>query len=205
MNLLYYANLANAAYTTRPDIGDESSSARAVVSINGDGFTLGFPGTNNGSCVETDIDAFTFDAGVLGNVHSGTYEALQSIWGRISPLQPDVVFGHSLGGMLAILCGARLCAIGKPPKIIYAFEPAKLSTDDKIKTILAENNVKVIIVRNGKDVIPLLPEIPFEDWQHCAALLSVGKASLPIPNVEDHLMANVIDGITAHLRSTGEI
>jgi hypothetical protein len=43
----------------------------------------------------------------------------------------------------------------------------------------------------------------FEDWQHCADLLRVGKASLPIPNVEDHLMSNVIEGVKDYLKSKG--
>lgn len=199
MNLLDYANLANAAYSAVPTVGVENSSARAVVHDTPDGCSVGFPGTNNIASLLTDIDALTHDAGALGFVHRGTYMALESIWEGLSKHSPSVIYGHSLGGMLAILYAARLCADGRPPKAVYAFEPAHVSVGDRLKDVFRWSSVNVIITRNGNDIIPIIPEVPFEDWKHCAEVLSIGSDLLPIPNIHDHLMANVIESIKAHL------
>jgi pimeloyl-ACP methyl ester carboxylesterase len=199
MDILDYAHLANLAYTVAPTIGDETSSSRAVVATNADGVVVGFPGTNNGRCLETDIDAITHDAGAIGRVHRGTFLALESIWAQLVGLSPSVVYGHSLGGMLALMFAARLCEIGKPPKAVYAFEPAKISVDRKIRDLLTANGVKVTITQKGNDAIPMLPEVPLETWQHPAKLLRIGTPRWPIPNIEDHMMDEVIVGITEYI------
>lgn len=203
MNLLDYANLANESYEAVPTIGVEKSAARAVVSTVEGLSLIGFPGTNNGACVATDLNAITYDAGSLGHVHHGTYISLQSMWLEIMKSNYDVIYGHSLGGMLALLCGASLCVAGKPPKAIYAFEPAKISVDTKIRDILIANNVKTIITHNGNDLIPMLPDIFCEEWQHPAEKLMFKKAFLPFPNIEDHLMGSVIESIKEYLTSQG--
>src|SRR5579872_4354403 len=201
MNLLDYAILANEAYATKPTIGDEKTSARAVVSIVADGTAIGFPGTNNGRCLETDIDALIHDSGALGRVHRGTAVALESIWDDLSKLTPDIIYGHSLGGMLALLCAACLCVSCKPPKAVYAFEPAKITVDGKIKAIFVQYGVKVVITRNGNDAIPIMPELLFENWQHPGDVLHFPKAILPFPNVEDHMMDKVIEAVKEYLES----
>ncbi|MEX3817308.1 lipase [Paraburkholderia sp. BR14262] len=183
-----YAQLAQRAYTTPPLIGAEASAARAIV----EGNAVAFPGTNNVACWLADLDAATVNEPGYGTLHAGYRRAFCSIQGPLSLLPPpDVTVGHSEGAALAILFAAALCQARRPPKEVYAFEPPRVSADGTLAALFAAHGVAVHIYRNGEDVVPLVPRV-LHAWQHPAPVIPIGKASLPVPNVEDHFINHVV-------------
>jgi hypothetical protein len=191
MTPLDAAHLAQAAYTTPPTIGEPTSAARAVV---GNG-VVSFPGTNNIACWLADLDAKARFVQGLGWLHCGFMDALEEIKAPLLALPDvDVTVGHSEGAALAILYAAARCLAGCPPKEVYAFEPPRVSADGALAKLFKDNGVKVNLYRNGNDIVPIVPRI-LHDWQHPAPLINIGEASLPFPNVEDHLMHNVIESL----------
>jgi triacylglycerol lipase len=195
---LKYAMLSDSAYSAAPTIGADCAAASAVISSSADGLTIGFPGTDNAAGVATDIDALIRDAGRLGCVHRGIYDALDSRWGDLGDLAPDILYGHSLGAAIALMAAARFCVAGMPPKEVYAFEPPKVSIDAKMRQIFEDHGVEVFLTRNGNDIVPCLPLIPFVDWQHPADVVRIGIPKLDIPNIEDHFIKQVIIGVKAY-------
>lgn len=183
-----YAVLAKEAYSTAPTIGSETSAARAIVT---DGTIVSFPGTNNVACFLADLEAFTVPVTGYGRVHEGFWNAFNEIKPQLLLLSPEILVGHSEGADLAILYGAALCLAQKPPKAIFGFEPARVSTDNTLADLFVANNVLVTLTRNGEDVIPMVPRL-YEDWQHPASLTSIGTPSEPWPNISDHYIDAVI-------------
>ncbi len=104
--------------------------------------------------------------------------------------------GHSEGATGVLFLGARLCLAGKPPKVIWAWEPARSSIDTKMRDIFKDHNVELHIRRHGEDVVPVLPlDVPTEDWQHPCLTNEIeqfGKARYSFWNVHDHLLENII-------------
>lgn len=197
-----FARWSSLAYSEVPIIGAENSAAR-IVEIHDDiGLVLAIPGTNNAECVKADIDALLLDANDCGMVHAGIWGAFQHIVGQVIALDGVVALtGHSEGGAGAIMLGAVLCVIGKPPKAIYAFEPPHLSIDDKLQKLFEAHGVKVYIYHHGRDIIPMLPPpIVCENWQHCAPVIQFGGSALPIYNVTDHEMKRCIADITPDMQ-----
>ncbi|WP_133678637.1 lipase family protein [Paludibacterium purpuratum] len=184
-----YAVLAQQAYTTAPSIGNPDSAARAVIFSGG---AVGFPGTNNLACWLADLDAEAIDVPDMGRLHTGFWRAFQEIAGPLLALEGvPVTLGHSEGAALALLYAAQLCLAGKPPAAVYAFEPPRVSADGTLAALFKLHGVALYLYRNGEDVVPLVPRIT-EDWQHPGELMAIGKASVPIPNVEDHFIDRVI-------------
>lgn len=193
---LPYALLAQKAYQLPPHIGAEASAARAIIETMPDGLTVAFPGTNNIACWLADLDvALTYVRG-LGRLHAGFWGAYASIEGPLMEQSPKVTTGHSEGADLALLYGGALCLAGKPPKAIYAFEPARVSVDATLAKLFAQHGVKLLLTQNGEDVVPMVPRL-LHAWQHPAELVKIGAASEPIPNIEDHLIENVIKALQA--------
>lgn len=199
MDAYGYAMLSGDAYVTVPTLGLEAGSARAVFAHPDDGLAIGFPGTNNIASLETDIDAIPHNGLSIGWVHKGTNDALQTILPALMQQRPEVVYGHSLGAMLALLYAGNLCAAGTPPKAVYAYEPAKVSIDGMLAALFRKYGVKVFLTRNGCDFVPTIPEIPFVKWQHPADVILLGPAKLPFPNVEDHMIAQVALNVRLYL------
>ena len=190
MNLLSYFLLAKSAYTTPPDIGKESTSARAIKNTTEEGLVISFPGSNNIACWLADLDIETIKVWSLGELHKGFWESLREIETELLELKPVVTCGHSEGAALAILYGAVLCLNQTPPKAIYAFEPPRVTTDGILKELFSEYGVKLVLTQNGNDVVPMVPRL-IHNWQHPGSLMDIGIASEPFPNVEDHLLKNV--------------
>jgi len=199
MKVLTYALLADAAYSTQPTYGAPDSAARAIVSTTEDGQVIGFPGSDDLACWMADFNVRWVRTPQLGNVHRGFWEAMMSLWPALQTAAPAVVYGHSEGGALALLYAALLSVAGKPPRAVYAFEPPKVSIDSVIGTILARAGVALHLHRNGNDLVPLLPVgiWGIAEWQHPGPLTKAGRPSLDVPNIQDHLMSQVIAGIKA--------
>jgi len=191
MNALPYALIAQAAYSDPPDIGRADTAARAIKTVNADGLIVTFPGTSNLACWLADLDVSVVGVEGLGTLHEGFWNALGEIEADLLALDPDVTCGHSEGGALAILYAAVLCLDGRPPKAVYAFEPPRVSVDNTLASLLTQHGVQLLLTQNGEDVVPLVPRL-LHDWQHPGPLTRIGKASEPFPNVEDHLIENVI-------------
>jgi triacylglycerol lipase len=186
-----YALLAQRAYSSPPQIGEESGAARAIV----EGEAIAFPGTNNVACWLADLDAELVQVDGFGGLHAGFWGAFGEIHDDLMAFSPDVAVGHSEGAALAILYAGALCLAGKPPREVYAFEPPRVSADSTLTALFAAHGVKVHIYRNGNDVVPLVPRL-LHPWQHSAPVNDIGHASLPVPNVEDHMIDRVIVALT---------
>jgi len=189
-----YARLAARAYSTPPTIGSEDTAARAVDFGQG---VIGFPGTNNLACWLADLDAGTTYVPGLGKLHSGFWCAFDMISAPLM-LRTDVVvtLGHSEGAALAILYAAALCQAGKPPKAVYAFEPPRTSCDGTLAALFAAHGVTLYLTQNGEDIVPMVPRL-LDAWQHPAPLHRIGHATLPCPNVEDHMIDRVVAALVA--------
>ncbi len=186
-----YARLAQRAYLVHPQIGAESSAARAIV----EGDAVAFPGSNNLACWLADLDADVVQVDSLGALHHGFWKAFSSISGQLMALPaPAVTVGHSEGAALAILFAAQLCVAGRAPRAVYGFEPPRVSADDVLAKLLTAHGVQVNLYRNGEDVVPLVPRL-LHSWQHPAPLIEIGHAAWPVPNVEDHELTRVIQAL----------
>jgi triacylglycerol lipase len=184
-----FALLAQEAYSAKPDIGKADSASRAIVRQTEAGLCIVFPGTDNLDCWGADFDVSPISVPGIGDVHRGFWNALQAISVPLLAAigdQPVTLVGHSLGASLAILAAASLTAAGKPPLAVYAFEPPRVSPDLTIRTLLAK--VPLHLYWNGLDIVPNLPF----GWQHSGLVTHIGRPALPIPNIEDHKIGNVI-------------
>jgi hypothetical protein len=198
MKPLLYAQLAKAAYSTKPTFGKADSASRAVMTTNEDGLCIGFPGTDNPECFESDFNVLLHSHEILGDIHKGFWQALDIIYPVLSIVRPDIIYGHSLGAALSLLYAARLCTLNHPPKAVFAFEPPRISIDNKIARILEDNKVNLYLYRNGKDIVTEIPiEIPFiEEWQHPSELIQIGVASQSFSNIDDHMIDKVIKSLS---------
>jgi triacylglycerol lipase len=189
MTLYAYALIAQEAYTATPDIGEANSASRAIVRETDVGLVVAFPGTDNASCWMADLDALTVNIPRAGQVHRGFFEAWSAIADEVMDAiddQPVTLVGHSLGAALAICAAVSLTLLDKPPIAVYGFEPPRVSKDIGVRALLT--NVPVHLYKNGNDAVP---DIPL-GWNHAALLTHIGKAALPIPNVEDHMLDRVL-------------
>lgn len=187
-----YARLAARAYADPPTIGHACSAARAV---DFGGGVVGFPGTNNLACWLADLDVRTVDVLGMGKLHAGFWDAFQEIAEPLmARIDVEVTVGHSEGAALAILYAAQLCIAGKPPREVYAFEPPRVSADGTLAALFAAHGVKLMLTRNGEDIVPMVPRL-MQPWQHAAPLLQVGQAELPFPNVNDHSIDRVVGAL----------
>jgi predicted lipase len=198
LNPLTYALLAQDAYSAIPQIGEESSSARAIIQSTIDGTAFAFPGTDNVACWLADLDCAVADT-PLGRIHKGFNDAAMSIVSmleRQATATPGqiVLCGHSEGAALALIIGGYLCKAGRPPLAIFAFEPPRVTTDDRLGAVLQRNSVKLSLYRQGFDVVPLVPRM-IEPWQHPAPLTQIGEPAEPFPNVIDHMIERVVAAI----------
>lgn len=195
-----YAKLSLALYSVPLNIGNDDRSIAGLKSYDDGALMVGFQGTDNIEGLLTDVVAIPHGAGPLGRVHHGILESVRSIGVELSLLSPDVIYGHSLGAAQALLYAAMLCVEGRPPKAVYAFEPPKLSIDDKIKNLLADNNVYVFIMQNGNDIVPMLPPGAVWPWRHPGELTRIGYPVLPVPNIADHFISKVIKNIKREIK-----
>lgn len=186
-----YARLAQRAYQLKPQIGAAASAARAIV----EGDAVAFPGSDNLACWLADLDADAMHVDGFGALHRGFWKAFSSISAQLLALPtPAVTVGHSEGAALAILFAASLCKAGRPPRAVYGFEPPRVSADGTLTALLTAHGVQVNLYRNGQDVVPLVPRL-LRPWQHPAPLIEIGRAAWPVPNVEDHKLARVIQAL----------
>ena len=192
MTPLEAAQLAQRVYTDAPTIGQGASAARAVVY----GSAVAFPGTDNLACWLADLDAAAVDVPGLGRLHAGFWGAWREISAQVLTL-PSIQYtiGHSEGAALAIIAAASLCLAGKPPTEVWAFAPPRVSADTVLAQLFHAHGVELHLYRNGLDIVPDVPRL-LQPWQHPAPLTGIGHASLPVVNIEDHLIEHVIKALS---------
>jgi triacylglycerol lipase len=103
--------------------------------------------------------------GVAGKVHVGFANALDSAWQSIEETlrifrdrnQPIWITGHSLGGAMATLAGARLVGEGKPVAGIYGFAPPRAGDVEFAEDVLARLSGRTFRFVNGPDLTPRVP------------------------------------------------
>ena len=192
MTPLQAALLAERAYTDAPTFGKADSAGRAVVWGN----AVGFPGTDNVACFLADLQALGEEIPGMGVLHLGFWDAWQEVSEGVLALNGvDVLLGHSEGAALALIAAAQLCLAGKPPQAVFALEPPRVSADDTLAKLFAEHGVALYLSRCGLDVVTEVPRL-LRPWQHPAPLTGIGHASLPVPNIEDHLIEHVIKALS---------
>lgn len=187
-----FALLAQEAYTAAPDIGKADSASRAIMRHTAVGLCVAFPGTDNLPSWLADLDVLTINVPGVGDVHRGFWQAWEAIAAPVMAAigaQPVTLVGHSLGAALALMAAVSLTLVGRPPAAVYGFEPPRVSPAVSVRTLLAD--VPVTLYKNGNDVVP---DVPL-GWNHAALLTHVGTPLLPIPNVEDHMIARVIGAL----------
>jgi hypothetical protein len=189
-----FALIAQESYSAAPDIGLADSASRAILRDTLAGLVVAFPGSNDLACWKADFNFIPQNVPGLGCVHRGFWDAWKEIeievWTAIAG-RPVTFVGHSLGAAIAILAGAASTVAGNPSEAIYGFEPPRVSFDLSIRTVLAQEQVN--LYKNGNDIVP---DLPFGGY-HPAILNKIGKPLLPIPNVRDHMMGQVLLALPA--------
>ena len=195
MTPLEAALIAQAVYSAPPVVGVPASAGRATV-YGAAQDALAIPGSDNIACWLADLDALAVTVPGFGRIHQGFWTAWLEIRDAVLDLQGlTTMIGHSEGGALALLCAANLCLISRPPKAVWAFEPPRITTDDALAKLFAAHGVELHLYRNGLDVVPIVPRL-LESWQHPAPLIEIGMPCLPFPNVQDHLIQNVVASLS---------
>ncbi|HEY1998788.1 alpha/beta fold hydrolase [Paraburkholderia sp.] len=188
-----YALLAQEAYSATPDIGKADSASRAIVRTTAEGLCVAFPGSDNIPCWIADLDILTVNVPGAGDVHRGFWGAWQAIAPEVLSAigdQPVTLVGHSLGAAIAICAAISLTLAGKPPLMVYGFEPPRVSPGAGVRTLLAK--VRMLLTRDGLDLVTDLPP----DWDQAAALTEIGTPFIPFPNVPDHMLDRVIPALS---------
>jgi triacylglycerol lipase len=156
------------------------------------GLVVAFPGTDNIPGWIADLDIRQVSVEGVGEVHRGFWLAWQAIAPAVTAAvgaQPVTLVGHSLGAAIAIMAAVSMTLADKPPAAVYGFEPPRVSSGLGVRTLLSK--VSVHLYKNGNDVVP---DVPL-GLNHAALLTHIGKAFLPIANVQDHMLARVIPAL----------
>lgn len=188
MNPVDYAVLAKRAYMDAPTVGRVDSASR--MHVYGDVHI--WRGSDDHDSWLHDFDIAVAQT-PFGKIHAGFWLAWVAVRDAVMALPaPTAVGGHSLGGPLCIL-EALEWAERDVIVPIFAFEPPRLCCDDTMHRLLVAKSVPFYATRNGHDLVTQVPlgmTLP-------GPLTQIGKAVLPIDNIEDHSIDRVIQALAA--------
>ena len=177
------ASLCARAYVDPPTYGAADSAGRAHLY----GADVVFRGTDNPASMLADGDILTADT-PLGKLHDGFWQAWLPIEAPLLGRSPQRIAGHSEGAALAVIYAGMLCHIGKPPSIVYCFEPPRLCMDDTLRGILDRAGVTVFATCCCIDPVPWVPPL----MSFPGELAHIGKFDpAHLDPVWYHLIANV--------------
>lgn len=130
--------------------------------------------------------------------HRGFSDALDVMWGEISPLLPApatlpvLYVGHSLGGAVALLAAWRaLAQFGAQPAAVYGFGMPRPGNAALAARINAAFGQRIYRLAHGQDIVPSLPPAALGfmhagRYLHCAgqgqfdySMLSSGLSDAP--------------------------
>ena len=190
-----YALLAKGAYTRPHDI--DVGSFRARFDDSPLGTCQSIAGTNNIRTALTDIEALvpTFVPELGAWVPASFWAAIAGASNEIDDLRqyrsPKVLGGHSLGAVLALLEGARLCAAGRPPQAIFGFAPPRSEMGNHLAKLFAAHGVAVQLYRLGDDEVTNLPPA----YSHPAPLNQLAHPWAPLDELEVHSIDHIITAL----------
>ena len=177
------AALCARAYVDPPTYGAADSAGRAHLY----GDDVVFRGTDDPAAVLADGNILTADT-PLGKLHAGFWGAWLPLEAQLLGLAPQRIAGHSEGAALAVIYAGMLCHIGKPPSIVYCFEPPRLCMDDTLRQVLEKAGVTVWATCNVIDPVPWVPPL----MRFPGELAHIGKFDpAHLDPVWYHLIANV--------------
>lgn len=120
-----------------------------------------FRGTDEAADVLRDIRALPWWTKGLGWCPAGFVKAAEPVLIKLMSIalkenlsmSQIVLTGHSLGGAIAIIVGAKLALLGHPVQEIVTFGTPRCG---RLKVL---DKTNVTMYRNGKDVVPQLPPL----------------------------------------------
>lgn len=140
------------------------------------------------------IPAFDHDTeahGKLGLLHAGFVHGAETVYARVKASVTGhrvALYGHSLGGALALMTGALLMADGIPVERIVTFGAPRVGL---IEYVNALATVAVDEYRYGNDIVPQVPSF----MMHARPLIHVGAPRIDF--LSCHHIENYIAAITA--------
>ncbi len=184
-SVLDYAQFASRVYDDPPQFGAADGPARARMY----GDVLAFRGTDDIATWLADFDISTTPVSGLGSVHAGFWGALAGILpALLAQSTPAAISAHSEGAALASFYAGVLCVLNRPPAAVYGFEPPRMCADNTLAELFRAKGIMLFYTSNGSDPVPLVPpelSIP-------GPLSLIGAPRGPIPDIQDHLISNVI-------------
>lgn len=106
----------------------------------------------------TDLSFWPSQDSILGRCHRGFLNAANEVLNQLMTLVGEdkyYITGHSLGGALAAILGAKMAYHQRPPAHISTFGCPNITIDNNITDLL--KNVPGNRWRNGNDIVPKLP------------------------------------------------
>lgn len=154
------SRLAALSYTAEP-IGDWSGSGtQGYLARNEQQAVLAFRGTEPNDWVDLFNNLNLLPATESGEakVHEGFQKALNEVWPQVEAKLPQnlplLICGHSLGGALALLSGAKLSA--RTPRV-YTYGAPRVGNREWGLRLLAATNNQVVRNVNEEDIIASVP------------------------------------------------